>query len=256
MKLALLLCVLGLILANDNKEDYIRHGAIQASGPVQVVVNGKPNWLNRNDIDWEACHLNQVKGQSGIITLAIEEGLESNHFVTHHAFLYRCDTGPNPFYLRYTTPEGESILLKLQWPTILDANYLFATKAIDRDHIGYGFRIAVCSATKSRWHYRKFYFTSLRSLNRFVLAQSFLMNKQHNVLHKVDFFKAPRITVDGIDDLRNDESNAYGDHSSFGHEDKHLLKAAKNGQPEFPGDDALEDSHYVRNTVQQYPNNR
>lgn len=225
----------------------------KATGPVEVTADDKPNWLNRNDIDWETCHLNQVKGQSGILTLSIEE--EENHFVTHHAFLYRCDTGPNPFYLRYTTPDGKSVLLKLQWPTILDANYLFASKAIDRDHIGYGFRIAVASETLTRWHYRKFYFTSLRSLNRFVLAQSHLMNGQHNVLHKIDFFKAPRIDVEGVDELRTDHTNAYGDHASYGIDSKDLLKAAHNGQPEFPGDDALEDSTYVRNTVAQYPTN-
>eukprot|EP00462_Mataza_sp_D1_P005991 CAMPEP_0175119688 /NCGR_PEP_ID=MMETSP0087-20121206/202_1 /TAXON_ID=136419 /ORGANISM="Unknown Unknown, Strain D1" /LENGTH=218 /DNA_ID=CAMNT_0016401047 /DNA_START=426 /DNA_END=1082 /DNA_ORIENTATION=+ len=218
------------------------------------MVDGKPNWLNRNDIDWETCHLNQVKGQSGILTLAIEEN--EGHFVTHHAFLYRCDTGPNPFYLRYTTPDGRSVLIKLQWPTILDENYLFATKALDRDHIGYGFRIAVASSTQTRWHYRRFYFTSLRSLNRFVLAQSFLMNGQKNVLHKADFFKAPRIAIAGVDELRNDDNlNAYGDHKSYGHENKDLLQAGYNGQPSFPQDDPMEDGHYVRNTVTQYPVN-
>lgn len=216
-------------------------------------ANGKPNWLNRNDIDWETCHLNQVVGQSGLLNLALEDGDETNKFTDHHAFLYRCQTGPNPFYLRYTKRTGGSVLLKIQWPTVLDANYLFATKADDRDNIGYGFRIAVTSSTLTRWHYRKFYFHTLRSLNRFVTATSTLMNGQHNVLHKEDFFKAPRYDIPNVDEEGGDV-NAYGDHF-FGMEDTELLAAADQGQPEIPRDDALEDTNYVRNTVQQYPSN-
>jgi hypothetical protein len=254
MKAVLLLVSVALVgaLSVSGKDDGNSKWA--ASTTAQVVANGKSNWLNRNDIDWEICHLNQVVGQSGIMNLALEDEDEGNKFTDHHAFLYRCDTGPNPFYLRYTKPTGGSVLLKIQWPTILDENYLFATKAEDRDHIGYGFRIAVCSSTNTRWHYRKFFFHSLRSLNRFVEATSTLMNGQHNVLHKADFFKAPRFDVPGINDGHNNDVNAYGDHF-FGNEDTELLKAADQGQPEVPRDDALEDGNYVRNTVQQYPSN-
>jgi len=219
-------------------------------------AHGKSDWLNRNDIDWETCHLNQVVGQSGLMNLALEDEDESNTFTDHHAFLYRCQTGPNPFYLRYTKPTGGSVLLKIQWPTILDENFLFATKAEDRDHIGYGFRIAVASSTKTRWHYRKFFFHTLRSLNRFVTATSTLMNGQKNVLHKADFFKAPRYDIPLRDEGGHDSQvNAFGDHF-FGMTDTELLKAADQGQPEVPRDDALEDGNYVANTVQQYPENR
>lgn len=255
------LCVLALVCAvgalsikDDDKETYIRHGAIKADGPVQIVVDGKSNWLNRNDIDWETCHLNQVTGQSGLLNLALEDEDESNKFTDHHAFLYRCDTGLNPFYLRYTKKTGGSVLLKIQWPTILDANYLLASKSEDRDEIAYGFRIAVTSNTKSRWHYRKFMFHTLRSLNRFVEATSTLLNGQHNTLHKADFFKAPRLELGHFNDGHNNDVNAYGDHF-FGLGDTELLKAADQGQPETPRDDALENSNYVRNTVQQYPSN-
>jgi hypothetical protein len=224
----------------------------RATGPVEIMVDGKPNWLNRNDIDWEICHLNQVVGQSGLLNVGLEE--DDGKIVDHHAFLYRCDTGPNPFYLRYTKREGGSVLIKLQWPTILDENYLYATKAEDRDHIGYGFRIAVASSTKTRWHYRRFFFHTLRSLNRFVDATSTLMNGQHNVLHKADFFKAPRFDIPNIEQGHDQAINEYGDHY-FGVYDTELLHAADQGQPEVPRDDALEDSNYVRNTVTQYPVN-
>lgn len=209
--------------------------------------DGTPTWINRNDVDWEPCSVAQIVGQSSLLTVAIEE--EHGSFVDHHAFLYRCATGMNPFYLRHSLPQGGTVLLKLLWPDILDENYLFASTAEDKDQIGYGFRIGVASATKDRFHFRRFFFHTLADMNHFIVATSTLMNNTPTKLHKADFFKAPRYTIAGVQN-HAETMNEFGDHY-FGKKDEDLLAAADQAQPIIDDNNAFEDQNYVANMVQQ-----
>jgi len=173
--------------------------------------DGKSKWVNRNDVDWEACHPTQVMAQSGVLDISIED--DEGVFHNHHSFLYRCAMGPNPFYLRYTLPSGGSVMLKMQWPDVLDENYLFSSKEKTRDDIGYGFRIAVCSDTKDRFHYRRFFFNGLGDMNKFIQAQSTMMSGMNTptALAKEDFFKAPRYHISrNIEEVK--PVNQFGDH--------------------------------------------
>jgi len=209
-----------------------------------VEVTGKPKWVNRNDVDWKDCDKSQVVAESGMLTVAVEEGLlHHDNFVDHHAFLYRCDVDENPFYLRYTLPTGGTTLLNLQWPSILDETYLFASTSEDKDKIGYGFRILVSSSTEQRAHFKRFFFHSLKDLNRFIAATSTMTNNGPTILHKADFFKAPRYDIDMSDSIAS-QHNEFGDHY-YGLKDADLLKAADQGQPTVPDDNTGEDPGHV-----------
>jgi len=214
-------------------------------------IDGTPRWVNRNDVDWKACNMDQVSAQSALLTVAIEEKLHQGKFEDHHAFLYRCDVGENPFYLRYTLQTGGTTLLNLQWPSILDETYLFASAPEDKDKIGYGFRIMVSSETKQRAHFRRFFFHTLKDMNRFISAVSKMTNDAPTILHKADFFKAPRFDIDAIADATTSH-NEFGDHY-FGVRDADLLKAADQGQPTVPEDQAGETAEYVKDLIGQAP---
>lgn len=224
-------------------------GASVAMGlALQPIPDGTPAWVNRNDVDWESCSKSQVLAQSDILTVALEE--EDNNFVDHHALLYRCSTEDNPFYLRLTNQKGGTTFINLQWPSILDETYLFATTAEDKDQIGYGFRIMVSSDTKKRYHFRRFFFHTLTDMNRFIKSTSTMTNGVATILHKADFFKAPRYDISSVLPL-NQASNEFGD-KYFGNVDKDILQTADKADPTIHEDDAMEDRPYVQQLIGQY----
>lgn len=221
---------------------------LTAALSLQPIPDGTPAWVNRNDVDWESCAKEQVVAQSNILTIALEE--DDGAFVDHHALLYRCATEDNPFYLRVTNQEGGTTFINMQWPSVLDETYLFASVSEDKDKIGYGFRVMVSSQTKKRYHFRRFFFHTLTDFNRFVKATSSMTNAQATILHKADFFKAPRFDIESVSTFTQPQ-NEFGD-KFWGLQDKDLLNTADKASPTITEDGAMEDRPYVQQLIGQY----
>jgi len=221
---------------------------VAAGLALQPIPDGSPAWVNRNDVDWEECEPHQVVSHSDVLTVAIEE--EQGGFVDHHAILYRCATADNPFYLRFSHKEGGTTFINMQWPSVLDETYLFASTSEDKDKIGYGFRVMVASDTKKRYHFRRFFFHTLTDFNRFMTTVSTQMNNEPTILHKADFFKAPRFEIESVTGFTQ-PTNEFGDHF-WGQVDKDILDTADKADPTLHEDDAMEDRKYVQDLVGQY----
>jgi hypothetical protein len=201
MQLFCLLAAVGVSAALSLHKDALQ--------PPPHNADGKPAWVNRNDVDWESCDSSQVLQQSEILDVALEE--EHGGFHDHHGVLYRCSTEANPFYLRYSNKKTltGTTFINLQWPSVLDETYLFATTAEDKDKIQYGFRIMVSSDTKKRYHFRRFLFHTLDGINHFIKSVSTMTNDSPSLLGKADFFKAPRYAIPALS--HSAPENEFGD---------------------------------------------
>lgn len=185
-------------------------GSLQPEAQRPPLADG---FVNRNDVDWQACLQEETVAQTGMIKIAIED-MQSGEFKDHPCVLYKCNSPlDNPFFLRFIKEgkESSTTLLNLHWPTVLDENYLFSSRVeSDRDNIGYGFRIGVASDTNDRFHFRKFFFHSMGDLNAFV-APVAGQSSPPATYTKVDFFKAPQYKITVVN-AHVDPTNKFGDH--------------------------------------------